>query len=168
MMGSIKVADAYDANLELAKSGDIRILQPIFNIYGKCRAFSGPIFTLKALEHNVGVKELLETKGEGRVLFIDGGGSMRIALVGEYLCSLAQKSGWAGIVVNGCIRDVDEINDGCDIGVRALASHPGKPGKKGTAEEHVPIHVGGTVIHDGEWLYADGDGILVSKTRLSL
>ncbi|KAG8391306.1 hypothetical protein BUALT_Bualt01G0174200 [Buddleja alternifolia] len=82
-----------------------------------------PIFSLKVLEHNVGVKELLETKGQGRVLFIDGGGSMRIALVGEYLCSLAQKSGWARIVVNGCIRDVDEINDGCDIGVRAMALH---------------------------------------------
>ncbi|KAG8386582.1 hypothetical protein BUALT_Bualt03G0163300 [Buddleja alternifolia] len=137
MMGSIKVADAYDANLELAKSGDIQILQPIFNIYGKRRAFFGPIFTLKALEHNVGVKELLETKGQGRE--------------------------------NSCLRDLDEINDGCDIQVRALmASHPGKPGKKGMTEEHVPIHVGGTVIHDGEWLYANGDGISVSKTQLSL
>ncbi|XP_061370097.1 putative 4-hydroxy-4-methyl-2-oxoglutarate aldolase 3 isoform X2 [Gastrolobium bilobum] len=136
-------------------------------IYGQSRAFSGPIVTLKVFEDNVLVRELLETKGEGRVLVIDGGGSMRCALVGGNLVQLAQSMGWAGIVVNGCIRDVDEIN-GCDIGVRALASHPLKSNKKGNGEKHVPVYVAGTFIREGEWLYADNDGVLVSKFELSI
>nr|GEV79545.1 putative 4-hydroxy-4-methyl-2-oxoglutarate aldolase 3 [Tanacetum cinerariifolium] len=94
------------------------------------------------------------------VLVIDGGESMRCALVGGNLGQLAQNMGWAGIVVNGCIRDVNEIN-GCDTGV---ASHPQKSIKRGVGEKNVPVHIGGTLIHDGEWLYADSDGILVSKT----
>ncbi len=166
-MASIATAEACDSNATLLASGDLRVLQPIFQIYGQCRAFSGPIVTLKVFEDNVLVREFLETRGEGRVLVIDGGGSMRCALVGGNLGQLAQNMGWAGIVVNGCIRDVDEIN-GCDIGVRALASHPQKSSKKGVGERHGPIHVGGTLIRDGEWLYADSDGILVSKNELSV
>uniref|UniRef100_M1DKK0 Regulator of ribonuclease activity A n=1 Tax=Solanum tuberosum TaxID=4113 RepID=M1DKK0_SOLTU len=161
-------------------------------IYGQRRAFSGPITTLKVFDGNVLVRELLETRGEGRVLVIDGGGSMRCALLGGNLGQLAQNMGWAGIVVNGCIRDVDrrstsfkyttwilaicgflpfEIRfepEGCDIGVRALASHPQKPNKKCQSEKHVPIYIGGMMIREGEWLYADSDGILVSKTELSI
>ncbi|KAI3456728.1 hypothetical protein Pfo_013391 [Paulownia fortunei] len=166
-MGSLPTAEVCDANAALLESGDIRVLPPIFKIYGQRRAFSGPIATVKVFEHNVSVRELLETRGEGRVVFVDGGGSMRCAVLGGNLSQLARNMGWAGIVVYGCIRDVDEIN-GCDIGVRALASHPKKPGKKGICEKHIPIHVAGTVIRDGEWLYADSDGILISKTELSL
>lgn len=166
-MGSLATAEACDTNAALLASGDIRVLPPIFKIYGQCRAFSGPIATLKVFEDNVLVRELLETRGEGRVLVIDGGGSMRCALLGGNLGQLAQNMGWAGVVVNGCIRDVDEIN-GCDIGVRALASHPQKSNKKGIGEKHIPIHVAGTVIRDGEWLYADSDGILISKAELSV
>uniref|UniRef100_A0A5B7BYU5 4-hydroxy-4-methyl-2-oxoglutarate aldolase n=1 Tax=Davidia involucrata TaxID=16924 RepID=A0A5B7BYU5_DAVIN len=166
-MAFFATAEACDTNAAHLASGDLRVLQPIFQIYGQCRAFSGPIVTLKVFEDNVFVRELLETKGEGRVLVIDGGGSMRCALVGGNLGQLAQNTGWAGIVVNGCIRDVDEIN-GCDIGVRALASHPQKSNKKGIGEKHVPIYVGGTLIREGEWLYADSDGVLVSKTELSV
>ncbi|KAM0063669.1 putative oxaloacetate decarboxylase [Helianthus debilis subsp. tardiflorus] len=92
---------------------------------------------------------------------------MRCALAGGNLGQLAQNNGWAGIVVNGCIRDVDEIN-GCDIWVRALASHPQKSNKRGVGEKYVPVHIGGTLIHDGQWLYADSDGILVLKNELSL
>ena len=166
-MASLATAEAYDTNAPLLANGDLRILQPVFQIYGQCRAFSGPIFTLKVFEDNVLVREILETKGEGRVLVIDGGGSMRSALLGGNLGQLAQNMGWAGIVVNGCIRDVDEIN-ACDIGVRALASHPQKPNKKGHGEKQVPIYVAGTFIRNEEWLYADSDGILVSKTELSI
>ncbi|KAK4439623.1 putative 4-hydroxy-4-methyl-2-oxoglutarate aldolase 3 [Sesamum alatum] len=166
-MGSLATAELCDTNAALLASGDIRVLPPIFKIYGQSRAFSGPIATLKVFEDNVLVRELLETRGEGRVLVIDGGGSMRCALVGGNLGQLAQNMGWTGIVVNGCIRDVDEIN-GCDIGVRALASHPQKSNKKGIGERHIPIHIAGTVIRDGEWLYADSDGILISKTELSV
>ncbi|CAN0922889.1 Putative 4-hydroxy-4-methyl-2-oxoglutarate aldolase 3 [Linum grandiflorum] len=166
-MASIATAEACDSNAALLASGDLRVLQPIFKIYGQSNAFSGPIVTLKLFEDNVLVREMLETRGEGRVLVVDGAGSMRCALVGGNLGQLAQNMGWAGIVVNGCIRDVDEIN-ACDIGVRALASHPMKSSKRGLGEKHVTVQIGGTLIRDGEWLYADSDGILISKTELSV
>ncbi|GMN59843.1 hypothetical protein TIFTF001_028935 [Ficus carica] len=166
-MAALATAEVCDTNAALLPSGELRVLQPVFKTYGQCRAFAGPVVTLKVFEDNVLVREVLEGKGEGRVLVIDGGGSMRCALVGGNLGQLAQNKGWAGIVVNGCIRDVDEIN-GCDIGVRALASHPVKSNKKGVGEKHVPVHIAGTLIRDGEWLYADSDGILVSKHELSI
>ncbi|KAF9609887.1 hypothetical protein IFM89_018972 [Coptis chinensis] len=166
-MAALATAEVCDSNAPLLLNGDLRALQPIFQIYGQSRAFFGPIVTLKVFEDNVLVREFLETRGEGRVLVIDGGGSMRSAVLGGNLVQLAQTMGWAGIVVNGCIRDVDEIN-ACDIGVRALASHPLKPGKKRTGEVHGIIHIGGAMIRDGEWLYADSDGILVSKSELSV
>jgi RraA family protein len=103
----------------------------------------------------------------GRVLVVDGAGSMRCAILGGNPVQQAQNNGWAGIVVNGCIRDADEIN-GCDIGVRALGSHPFKANKKGFGEKHVPVYIGGTRICDGEWLYADTDGILVSRSELTI
>lgn len=166
-MGELATAEVCDTNTALLASGDLRVLQPVFQMYGQRRAFSGPIVTLKVFEDNVLVREMLESRGEGRVLVIDGGGSMRCALVGGNLGQLAQSMGWAGIVVHGCIRDVDEIN-GCDIGVRALATHPVKSNKKGIGEKHVPIYIWGTLIRDGEWLYADSDGILVSKSEISI
>ncbi|GAB2284813.1 hypothetical protein Dimus_019266 [Dionaea muscipula] len=160
-------AELCDDNSGLLKDGHLRVLQPIFQIYGQRRAFSGPIVTVKVFEDNVLVRELLESKalGEGKVLVVDGGGSMRCALVGGNLGQIAQNMGWSGIVVNGCIRDVDEIN-GCGIGVRALGSHPLKSDKKGNGEKHAPIYVAGALIRDGDWLYADTDGILVSNTQL--
>ncbi|XP_048130388.1 putative 4-hydroxy-4-methyl-2-oxoglutarate aldolase 3 isoform X1 [Rhodamnia argentea] len=166
-MASLATAEVCDSNASVLASGDLRVLHPVFQIYGQNRTFSGPIVTLKVFEDNVLVRELLETRGEGRVLVIDGGGSLRCALVGGNMGQLAQNMGWAGIVVNGCIRDVDEINE-CSIGVRALASHPLKSSKKGVGEKHVPLHIAGTLIRDGEWLYADSDGILISKNELSV
>jgi RraA family protein len=166
-MDSLPTAEICDTNATHLTNGDLRILHPVFQMYGQSRAFSGPVVTVKVFEDNVLVRELLETKGEGRVLVIDGGGSMRCALVGGNLVQLAQNMGWSGIVVNGCIRDVDEINL-CQVGVRALASHPLKSNKNGTGEKHVAVYVGGTFIRDGEWLYADNDGIIVSKFELSI
>ncbi|XP_073000785.1 putative 4-hydroxy-4-methyl-2-oxoglutarate aldolase 3 [Typha latifolia] len=166
-MASFATAELCDANPGLIANGELRVLQPIFHAYGHCRLFCGPVVTLKVYEDNVLVRELLETSGHGRVLVIDGGGSMRCALVGGNLGQLAQNMGWVGIVVNGCIRDVDEIN-GCDIGVRALGSNPLKSNKKGLGEKHVLVNIGGTMIQDGEWLYADSDGILISKSDISV
>ncbi|KAG6643195.1 putative 4-hydroxy-4-methyl-2-oxoglutarate aldolase 3 [Carya illinoinensis] len=166
-MAAIATAEVCDTNVSYLANGDLRVLQPIFQSYGQRRTFSGPVVTLKVFEDNVLVRELLETKGEGRVLVVDGGGSMRCALVGGNIGQLAQNMGWAGVVVNGCIRDVDEIN-GCDIGVRALGPNPVKSNKKGIGEMYVPVHIAGTLIRDGEWLYADSDGILVSKSELSI
>ncbi|KAK1582060.1 hypothetical protein Q3G72_011492 [Acer saccharum] len=167
LMATIATAEACDSNAALLASHELRVLQPVFQIYGQSRIFSGPVVTLKVFEDNVLVRELIESRGDGKVLVIDGGGSMRCALVGGNLAQLAHNNGWAGIVVNGCIRDVDEIN-ACGIGVRALGSHPMKSYKKGHGEKHGPVHIAGTFIHDGEWLYADSDGILVSTTELSV
>ncbi|KAF2283100.1 hypothetical protein GH714_043423 [Hevea brasiliensis] len=126
-----------DANPQLIVSGELRALQPIFQIYGRRQVFSGPVVTLKVFEDNVLIREFLEEKGNGRVLVVDGGGSLRCAILGGNPVVQAQNNGWAGIVVNGCIRDVDEIN-GCDIGVRALASHPMKANKKGMGRNMYP------------------------------
>ncbi|KAH7669282.1 Oxaloacetate decarboxylase protein [Dioscorea alata] len=163
----LATAEACDANQHMISSGDLRALQPIFQIYGRRQVFSGPIVTLKVFEDNVLIREFLEERGNGRVLVVDGGASMRCAILGGNPVQQAQNNGWAGIIINGCIRDVDEIN-GCDIGVRALASHPMKAYKKGNGEKHVPVHIAGTRICDGEWLYADTDGILISQSELSV
>ncbi|KAL5211239.1 hypothetical protein ABZP36_022086 [Zizania latifolia] len=163
----LATAEVCDANAPLILNGELRALQPVFTVYGRRQVFAGPIVTLKVFEDNVLVREFLEEKGHGRVLVVDGGGSMRCAILGGNPVQQAQNNGWAGIVVNGCIRDVDEIN-GCDIGVRALNSHPMKANKKGNGEKHVPVTIAGTRICDGEWLYADTDGILISRTELTV
>ncbi|CAA6670792.1 unnamed protein product [Spirodela intermedia] len=142
-------AELCDAHAALLASGELRVLQPMFKAYGRRGAFAGAVVTLKLFEDNVLVREMLTVPGAGKVLV------------------LAQNQGWAGVVVNGCVRDVDEI-DACDLGVRALGSHPVKSGKKGTGEKHAAVHIGGAAIRDGEWLYADSDGILVSSSELSL
>ncbi|CAI9767664.1 unnamed protein product [Fraxinus pennsylvanica] len=167
-MDFVSTAEVCDANPQLIASGELRALQPVFQIYGRRPVLCGPIVTLKVFEDNVLVRDFLEEKGNGRVLVVDGGGSLRCAILGGNPVVQAQNNGWAGIVVNGCIRDVDEIN-GCDIGVRALASHPMKASKRGIGgDKHVPITIAGTRICDGEWLYADADGILISKIDLSV
>ncbi|KAK8939387.1 Regulator of ribonuclease-like protein 2 [Platanthera guangdongensis] len=161
------LAELCDANEDLLKSGIVRVLPPIFRSYGLTQAFSGPIVTLRVYEDNVLVRELIEEcrDGDGRVLLVDGGGSTSCSLMGGNLVMLARNKGWSGIVVNGCVRDVDEINK-YDIGIRALGSHPMKAKKKGVGEKRVPVIVSGLVILDGEWLYAGSDGIVVSQTEL--
>ncbi|CAN1355123.1 Putative 4-hydroxy-4-methyl-2-oxoglutarate aldolase 3 [Linum perenne] len=168
-MEGVAIADACDANEDLLANGELRVLKPIFQSYGQKRRFSGQVVTLKMSVDNPLVRQTLETEGggEGKVLVIDGGGAMKCALLGGRLSECAEKMGWEGVVVNGCIRDVDEINE-CGIGVRALGTNPVKPGKRQLGEKHVDVDVGGSLIRDGEWLYADSDGILVSKSKLSL
>ena len=102
----------------------------------------------------------------GRVLVIDGGGSLRRALVGDQLAALGVKNGWSGIVVYGCIRDSRAIAQ-MDIGVFALATHPQKTVKRNVGEQDVPVTFGGVTFHPGEWLYADEDGVLVSRVPLN-
>ncbi|KAJ1274479.1 hypothetical protein BS78_05G064800 [Paspalum vaginatum] len=169
-MGSsapLAIADICDANSHLLTTGELRPLPPVFQIYGKKRYFSGRVVTVKCLEDNLLVREFLAQEGHGRVLVVDGCGSLRSAIIGGILAKKAQSNGWAGIVVYGCIRDVDDVNV-CDIGVRALNSSPVKPGKKGNGEKHVPVTIAGTTVCDGDWLCADSDGIIVSSTELNM
>jgi regulator of ribonuclease activity A len=158
--------DLCDSNEEKLVNGSLAILPPVFGAFGKHLRFSGPARTLKVFEDNVLVRAALETPGEGSVLVVDGGGSLRCALVGGNLGVLAQNNGWAGIIVNGCVRDSEELNQ-CNIGIRALATHPRRSVRKGLGEKDLVVDIAGVSVRPGDWIYADADGILISQQRLS-
>lgn len=158
--------DLCDAHESLLAEGSLRVLAPLFRSYGAHAAFAGPVSTLRCFEDNSLVRTALEEAGHGRVLVVDGGGSLRCALLGGNLAKLAEMNGWAGVIVNGCVRDVDEI-DACEIGVRALASHPRKSDKRGIGQRDVVLEFAGCRIAPGEWCYADRDGVLVSAKPLA-
>lgn len=136
-----------------------------FKNYGGHTTFGGQIVTVKCFEDNSRVKETLATAGQGRVLVVDGGASMRCALLGDMIVKSACDNGWAGIIIYGCVRDVDEIAR-MDIGVMALASIPKKSVRKGLGEMGVSLNIGGVAIHDGAWVYADNNGIIVCDEPL--
>lgn len=140
---------------------NLHVADPIFRIFGKRRAFDGPIATVKCHEDNSKVREALEEPGEGRILVVDGGGSLRRALLGDMLGELAVKNGWTGVVVNGAIRDSDAINE-LDLGVRALATIPVKSIKRGDGQRDVSVSFAGVTFRPGEHLYADADGLVVA------
>lgn len=158
---TILTTDLCDANEET-----VRVVEPMFNSFGGKPSFYGCIATLKLFEDNTLVRKTLESAGDGRVLVIDGGGSLRRALVGDQLAALAVKNGWAGIVVYGCIRDSRAIGD-MDIGVFALDTHPMKTRKLNTGEAELPVTFGGVTFTPGNWLYADEDGLIVSDSALT-
>lgn len=162
---SFATCDLCDANEDKIADGSLAVLPPVYQSFGKRSAFSGPAATLKVFEDNVLVRAALETPGAGRVLVVDGGASLRCALVGGKLGLLAEKNGWAGILVNACIRDVREIND-CEIGVRALGIHPQRSNRKGAGESDIRVSITGVAVNPGDWIYADEDGILVSRFPL--
>ena len=153
-------ADLCDAN-----EGRVHVAFPGFQDYGGRKKFFGAIATVKVHEDNSLVREALAEPGRGRVLVIDGGGSMRCALVGDKLAELGRASGWSGMVISGCIRDSAAIAR-LDIGIKALGTHPGRSVKKGAGERDVPVAFAGIVFRPREHLYADEDGILVSAGKL--
>ncbi|WP_211454290.1 ribonuclease E activity regulator RraA [Collimonas antrihumi] len=162
---TFSTCDLCDANEDKLGTAVLAVLPPVFISLGKQLAFYGPARTVKVHEDNVLVRSTLETDGNGQVLVIDGGGSLRCALVGGNLGVLAQKNGWAGIVVNGCVRDSAELN-ACDIGVRALALHPQRSVRKGVGERDISVSIAGVTIAPGAWIYADADGVLVASQNL--
>ncbi|WP_369602422.1 ribonuclease E activity regulator RraA [Hahella sp. SMD15-11] len=143
----------------------VQVVEPMFGNYGGREAFGGQIVTVKCFEDNSVVKQLVATPGEGKVMVVDGGGSMRRALLGDMLAAEAARNGWEGIIVYGCIRDVDVIAE-TDLGVQALGAHPMKTEKKGIGEQNVPVTFGGVTFHPGHWVYADNNGIIVSPVAL--
>ena len=145
---------------------DAAVAAPIFRDFGGRTAFHGQVKTIKVFEDNALVRSTLETPGEGRVLVVDGGGSDRCALVGGNLGVLGVKNGWAGIVVFGYIRDSAEIATQA-IGVKALGLHP-KKSEKGlhSAVSDKPVSFARVTFRNGDWLYADADGIVVSDQPL--
>jgi regulator of ribonuclease activity A len=145
----------------------LQVAEPIFKDLGGSSCFEGEIYTLKVFEDNTLVRAALEKEGSGKVLVVDGGGSLRCALVGDNLAALAIENHWRGIVVYGCIRDSKQIGE-MQIGVKALNTNPTKSIKRNEGQENVPVRFAGVDFKPGHYLYADEDGIVVSELPLIL
>ncbi len=157
-LSTADLCDDFDDKVDVAK--------PIFQDFGGNRSFfHGRIVTLKVFEDNSLVRSALEIPGEKRVLVVDGGGSVRCALVGGNLAQLAHANQWVGIVVHGCIRDSAEIAE-IPIAVKALATSPRKSVKKGVGDSNLSVNFAGIEFRPGDYLYADRDGMLVAKENL--
>jgi regulator of ribonuclease activity A len=148
-------------------SDELQVAQPLMRAFGGLASFCGPAFTVKVYEDNSLVREALESPGLGRVLVVDGAGSLRCALVGDMLAKLAVDNGWAGAVINGPIRDSKTIGS-MPLGIRALATCPLKSVKLGAGNREVPVHFAGVSINPGDWVYADEDGLVVAARELPL
>jgi regulator of ribonuclease activity A len=147
-------------------AAELQVAAPIFRNYGGKIAFCGSISTVQVHEDNVLVRAALEQPGAGRVLVVDGGGSLRCALVGDQLAALGLGNGWAGIVINGCIRDVATLAE-LSFGVKALAANPLRSAKHGAGARDVPVGFAGLTCMPRQYLYADEDGIIVAQRPLA-
>lgn len=156
-----KTADLYDQHGEA-----LRVCKPIFRDFGGQVRFSGPIVTVKCFEDNSFVKSTLAEPGEGRVLVVDAGGSLRCAMLGDLIATSAVEQGWAGVVLFGCVRDSAEIAT-MALGVKALATSPRKSQRRGEGQRDIPISFAGVRFAPGDYIYCDEDGILVSDQALT-
>ncbi|GAA0977619.1 ribonuclease E activity regulator RraA [Acrocarpospora macrocephala] len=156
-MTSIATADLYDERGEQLDSCDLQFRQ-----YGRRRAFHGVITTVRCHQDNVLLKAALSEPGAGRVLVVDGGGSLHTALMGDVIAGLAVGNGWSGVIINGAVRDVAALGE-LDLGIKALGSNPRKSAKEGTGERDVPVTFGGVTFTPGAELFSDDDGILATR-----
>lgn len=143
----------------------VRVLEPLFRDYGASPHFSGLIETVQVFEDNALVRRILEGPGQGRVLVVDGGGSLRCALVGGRLAQLARSNGWSGLLINGCVRDVMELAE-TPIGIRALNATPMRSGKEGKGGVGLAVTFAGALFVPGQMLYADRDGTILADRPL--
>lgn len=157
---AVVLPDLCDAHVDI-----VRVAEPVFRNFGGRRAFGGAIETIKCFEDNSLVAERVDEPGEGKVLVVDGGGSRRCALVGDNLAATASARGWAGIVVYGCVRDVDELAR-TEIGILALAAHPLRSIKAGVGTRDLVLHFAGVAFIPGQFCYADDNGLIVSPLDL--
>jgi regulator of ribonuclease activity A len=153
-------ADLVDAYPDRVQGCDVQFRQ-----FGGRRAFAGPIRTVRTFEDNALVRRVLSTDGGGAVLVVDGGASLRVALVGDMIAALGVAHGWAGLVIYAAVRDSAALAQ-LEIGVKALGTNPLKSAKNATGEIDVPVTFGGVTFEPGAMLYSDDDGILVSATAL--
>ena len=153
-------ADLYDEH-----EGNVQVVNALMQSFGQKTTFSGPISTVKCLEDNSLIRAALEEDGKGRVLVVDGGASIRCALVGDNLAEMGMDNGWEGLIVYGCIRDSAVIS-ALDIGIKALGTNPRRSVKKGIGERDITINFGDATFIPGEYAYIDADGILLSPVRL--
>jgi len=159
MNDDASTGDLCDANKDGADP-DFRVLPPVFRSFGRRSAFAGPVSTVRCFEDNTPVKAALDEPGRGRVLVVDGGASLRRALVGGNIAAAAAKNGWAGVVVDGCVRDSAELA-ACDVGLLALALMPMPTVRRQPGERDVRVQIQGVWINPGDRLVADADGVIV-------
>ncbi|KQH80189.1 ribonuclease [Mycobacterium gordonae] len=139
---------------------DVRSCDVQFRQFGARTEFAGPISTVRCFQDNALLKSILSEPGDGGVLVIDGGGSLHTALVGDLIAELARSNGWAGLIVNGAVRDAAALR-GIDIGIKALGTNPRKSTKTGAGDRDVEIALGGVIFVPGEVAYSDDDGVVV-------
>ena len=162
LFSTCDLCDAHKNDL----SGDFRVLPPVFRDYGGAHKFCGSVATVKCFEDNSMVKAAVDSPGLGRVLVVDGGGSLRHALLGGNLGAAAARNGWAGVVMDGCVRDVAELAL-LAVGIRALASMPLPTEKRNEGQRDLAVRLQGVWVRPGDWLYADEDGMVLSDRCLS-
>jgi regulator of ribonuclease activity A len=144
--------------------GAFRVLPPVFGDFGGRKRFQGSVSTVKCFEDNSMVKAAVESPGQGRVLVVDGGGSLRRALLGGNLGAAAAKNGWAGLLIDGAVRDAAELAQ-ADVGIRALALIPLPTERRNEGQRDVDVRVQGIWVRPGDWLVADADGIVVLTAK---
>ncbi len=150
-------------------TGALRVLPPLLRDFGGLRRFAGPVVTVQCFEDNSLVKAAVESSGlvatsggsVPAVLVVDGGASLRKALLGGNLGAAAARNGWAGVVIDGCVRDVAELA-ALPLGIRALAPMPLPTEKRGQGVRDVAVRIQGVWVRPGDWLYADEDGIVLT------
>ena len=157
---SVATADLYDDFAD-----ELAIVPPVFRSFGGREAFCGEVVTLKVFEDNSLVRELSAEPGLGRVLVVDGGGSLRRALLGDRLASRAMDNGWAGVVIDGCVRDAAILRN-FHLGIQARAAVPAKTIKRGEGQRDLAVQIAGVTVRPGDWLYADADGIVIASRKL--
>lgn len=155
------ICDMADDHRDLVQTAD-----PVFRDYAGLKSFHGPIATLRCYEDNLLLRQVLSKPGEGRVMVVDGGGSIRRALIGDKLATLMLQHDWAGIVVNGAARDIENLRD-MPVAIRALNVCPLKPQQTGTGEVDIEVSFAGVTFKPGAWLYADENGIIVSPKAIT-
>ncbi|MEL7023361.1 MAG: ribonuclease E activity regulator RraA [Pseudomonadota bacterium] len=143
----------------------IAVLHPILGNFGGRSRFGGEIVTIKCFEDNSLVKSQAQTAGDGRVLVVDGGGSTRRALLGDQIAAALASNGWAGIIIYGCVRDVDALAD-TPLGVQAMGAIPVKTEKRGLGDLNVPVTFGGVTFTPGHFVYADNNGVITAERPL--
>lgn len=156
-MNEINTADLYDERGE-----DLESISLQFQSLGGRSHFSGPARTIRCFEDNALVKSTLALPGDGSVLVVDGGGSLRTALMGDLIAASAVANGWAGVVINGAVRDRAALAE-LPLGVKALGSNPRKSAKAGAGESGVEVEIDGVSIRPGAMIWCDPDGILVER-----
>ena len=163
---SIATTDLCDQYEKEIHAGLIHVLPPVFQAFGQRQAFHGQAITFKVFEDNSLIKQALENdNGSGKVMIVDGGASLRCALVGGNIAKAGTQNGWEGIIVDGCVRDTGEINE-LNIGIRALAAMPLRSLKKGAGERDLGIHIQGVRVNPNDWVYVDADGVVISPKVL--